>query len=80
MKISYHIKQIILYLDHYNVSKLTSLSVPGFLKKPIVITEIERRRGRLLRSKLELHHVRRPGLEPHAAEVLVPAKKVKKNI
>jgi hypothetical protein len=78
--ISDHNKRLLLDSDIKHVMKLTSLSGPGFLKKPIVITEIKRRRGGLLRSELELHHVRRPGLEPHAAEVLVAAKKSKKKL
>ena len=51
------------------------MGVPRLLEKPVVVAEVEGRRRRLLRSELELHHVRRPRLEPHATEVLIAAAK-----
>lgn len=53
----------------------TCLRGPRLLKELVVVTEVERRRRRLLRSELELYDVRGPGFEPDTAKVLVTTEK-----
>ena len=55
--------------------KLTSLCCPRFLKKSIIITEIEGRSCWRFSSKLKFHHVSCAWLEPNTVVVFFTAEK-----